>query len=92
MRPKVVTTGLGKSGIHRQKMAATLSSVRIPSIYIHPVDAVHGDSGLLASGDVMVAFSKSGETAEVVRIAQLAKDLGVKVIAITTRDETTLTN
>lgn len=88
--PKVITTGLGKSGFIAKKMAATLSSVRIPAVYIHPVDAVHGDSGLLSDGDVMVAFSKSGETAEVIRFMRIARELGVSVVGIASRRKTTL--
>ena len=88
---KVVTTGLGKSSFIARKMAATLSSIRQPAVYIHPVDALHGDSGILGSDDILVAFSKSGETAEVVRIVRLAKDLGLKVVAIVGRKECTLT-
>lgn len=87
---KVVTTGLGKSGFIARKMAATLTSVRIPSVYLHPVDALHGDLGLLGSTDVLVAFSKSGETSEVVHIANLVRDLGMPVVAITSRRETSM--
>ena len=87
---KVVTTGLGKSGFIARKMAATLTSVHIPGVYLHPVDALHGDLGLLGPTDVLVAFSKSGETAEVVHIARLVRDLGMPVIAITSRRETSM--
>jgi arabinose-5-phosphate isomerase len=88
--PKVVTSGLGKSGFIARKLAATLTSMRIPSFYIHPVDALHGDSGILSSDDVLVVFSKSGETAEVIRLLELAKELGLRIIAITGRNDSTV--
>lgn len=87
---KVVTTGLGKSGFIARKMAATLTSVHIPGVYLHPVDALHGDLGLLGPTDVLVAFSKSGETAEVVHLATLVRELGMPVISITSRTDTTM--
>ncbi len=87
---KVVTTGLGKSGFIARKMAGTLTSVRITGVYVHPVDALHGDLGLLGASDVLVAFSKSGETAEVVHIVKLVRELGMPVIAITSRRDTTM--
>ena len=87
---KVVTTGLGKSGFIARKMAATLTSVHIPGVYLHPVDALHGDLGLLGPTDVLVAFSKSGETSEVVHIVKLVRELGMPVIAITSRQNTTM--
>lgn len=87
---KVVTTGLGKSGFIARKMSATLSSVRIPSHYLHPVDALHGDSGILDPSDVLVAFSKSGETVEVVRLVDLARGMGIKIVVITSRRRCTL--
>ena len=88
--PKVVTSGLGKSSFIARKLAATLLSVRIPSVYIHPVDALHGDSGILTGDDVLIVFSKSGETAEVVRLASLASELGIKIISITGRSSSTI--
>lgn len=87
---KVVTTGLGKSGFIARKMAATLTSLHIPSVYLHPVDALHGDLGLLGATDVLVAFSKSGETSEVVHLTRIVRDLGMPVIAITSRRETSM--
>ncbi len=87
---KVIVSGLGKSGFIARKMAATLTSIRIPGIYVHPVDALHGDIGLLAPSDVMVLFSKSGETPEVLRLAEIAKESGTPCIAITSRDSSSL--
>ncbi len=88
--PSIVTTGLGKSGFVARKMAATLTSLRLRAVYVHPVDALHGDSGHLDRDTCLVAFSKSGETAEVVRFAHHARDLGVRLITVTTRSNSTL--
>jgi arabinose-5-phosphate isomerase len=79
----VVITGLGKSGLVGAKIAATLSSTGTPSFFLHSADALHGDSGALTSGDVLIAISNSGETAEVNAIAKMAKSWGNSVIAIT---------
>jgi arabinose-5-phosphate isomerase len=88
--PKVVTTGLGKSGFIAKKLAATLSSIRIPSLFLHPVDALHGDSGILDPSDVLIAFSKSGETVEMIRLVDLAKSMNISVVTITSRGNSTL--
>jgi len=87
---KVLTTGLGKSGFIARKMAATLTSVRITGIFLHPVEAMHGDSGILNAKDCLVAFSKSGETSEVVRLCNHAKQTGASIIAITAREDSSL--
>jgi arabinose-5-phosphate isomerase len=79
----VVITGLGKSGLVGAKMAATFSSTGTPSFFLHAADALHGDSGSLNPADVVIAISNSGETAEVIAIARMAKSWNNKVIAIT---------
>jgi arabinose-5-phosphate isomerase len=79
----VVITGLGKSGLVGAKIAATLASTGTPSFFLHSADALHGDSGALTSGDVLILISNSGETAEVNAIAKMAKSWGNSVIAIT---------
>lgn len=84
------TAGLGKSGFIARKMAATLTSVRMPARFIHPVEALHGDSGAMEAGDTLVVFSKSGETPEVLRLVGIARDLGMDVIAITSRPHSAL--
>ena len=86
----VVITGLGKSGLVGAKIAATLSSTGTPSFFLHSADALHGDSGALTSGDVLIAISNSGETAEVNAIAKMAKAWGNQVIAITKNANSTL--
>ncbi len=80
---KLILTGIGKSGYIGKKMAATLSSVGTPSIFMHPVEALHGDLGIMQKHDLMLALSYSGETDELLGMLTPAKRLGVQVIAIT---------
>ena len=89
-RGHVVITGLGKSGLVGAKIAATLSSTGTPSFFLHSADALHGDSGALTPGDILIAISNSGETAEVNAIAKMAKAWGNQVIAITKNANSTL--
>lgn len=86
----VVTAGLGKSGIIAQKFAATLASVCVSARCLHPVDALHGDAGVVGQGDVVVVFSKSGETIEVLRFADVMRGLGCHVLCITSQPESRL--
>jgi arabinose-5-phosphate isomerase len=86
----VVVTGLGKSGLVGAKIAATLSSTGTPSFFLHSADALHGDSGALTPGDVLIAISNSGETNEVNAFAAMAKGWGNQVIAITKNANSTL--
>lgn len=79
---QVVVTGLGKSGLVGAKIAATLSSVGTPATFVHAADALHGDSGIVREGDVVVAISNSGETAEVCAFVDMVRARGVKVIGI----------
>ena len=65
---RVVVTGMGKSGLIARKIAATLSSTGTPALFMHPVEALHGDLGMLAQGDVVVALSASGETEEILQL------------------------
>jgi arabinose-5-phosphate isomerase len=80
---RVVVTGMGKSGIIARKIAATLSSTGTPALFMHPVDAVHGDLGMIARGDVVLALSASGETEEILRLLATLKRLQVPLIAMT---------
>jgi arabinose-5-phosphate isomerase len=82
-RGRVITTGMGKSGIICTKIAATLSSTGTPAFFLHPADAIHGDLGVLQSDDVIVALSYSGETDELLRLLETIKRLGASLIAIT---------
>jgi arabinose-5-phosphate isomerase len=80
---KVAVTGLGKSGLIGRKIASTLASTGTPSIFVHPVECLHGDLGMLSAGDVMLALSYSGETDEVCKLAALLKERGIRIISIT---------
>lgn len=86
----VVVTGLGKSGHVGAKLAATLASTGTPAFFVHAVEALHGDAGMLSPGDVLVAISSSGETREVCEFAALARDRGHGIVAMTARPESTL--
>jgi arabinose-5-phosphate isomerase len=78
---RAVVTGMGKSGIIARKIAATLSSTGTPALFMHPVDAVHGDLGMVVRGDVVLALSSSGETEEVLRLLATIKRLQVPLIS-----------
>jgi arabinose-5-phosphate isomerase len=80
---RVVVTGMGKSGIIARKIAATLSSTGTPSLFMHPVDAVHGDLGMVVRGDIVLALSASGETEEMLRLLTTLKRLQVPLISMT---------
>jgi arabinose-5-phosphate isomerase len=80
---RVVVTGMGKSGIIARKIAATLSSTGTPALFMHPVDAVHGDLGMVMRGDVVLALSASGETEELLRLLATIKRLQVALISMT---------
>ncbi|HEY4046448.1 MAG TPA: SIS domain-containing protein, partial [Acidobacteriaceae bacterium] len=79
-RGRVVATGMGKSGIIAQKIAATLSSTGSPALFLHPAEALHGDLGMLAKGDVVIALSASGETEELLRLLPTLKRTGDALI------------
>jgi len=80
---RVVVTGMGKSGLIARKIAATLSSTGTPALYLHPVEALHGDLGMVVRGDVVLALSASGETEEVLALLATIKRLRVPLIAMT---------
>jgi arabinose-5-phosphate isomerase len=80
---RVVVTGMGKSGLVARKIAATLSSTGTPALFMHPVEALHGDLGMLARGDVVMALSASGETEEILQLLATIKRLQLPLIAVT---------
>ncbi len=82
-RGRVVVTGMGKSGLIARKIAATLSSTGSPALYLHPVEALHGDLGMIVRGDVVLALSASGETEEILQLLATIKRLQVALIAMT---------
>ncbi len=79
---RIVVTGMGKSGIVSQKIAATLSSTGTPAFFMHPADAIHGDLGMIVPGDVVLAVSNSGETEELVRLLEIIRRLGAGIVAL----------
>ncbi len=88
---KVVTTGMGKAGYVAHKFSATLCSTGTPAVFIHPGEAAHGDLGLIAEGDCIVAFSTSGKTREVLELIEFSRHLGSgRVIGVTSHPETEL--
>jgi arabinose-5-phosphate isomerase len=87
---RVVVTGMGKSGHVAGKIAATLASTGTPAFFVHPGEASHGDLGMITATDVVLAISNSGETPEILTILPLIKRLGVPLIAMTGRPDSTL--
>lgn len=88
---KVVATGIGKAGFIAHKFAATLSSTGTPSVYVHPAEAGHGDLGLVTAEDVIVAFSTSGKSNEVIQMLEIARHLDItQVIGVTSHTESRL--
>ncbi|MBI5135887.1 MAG: KpsF/GutQ family sugar-phosphate isomerase [Nitrospirae bacterium] len=87
---KVVVTGMGKSGLIGQKIAATMASTGTPAIFLHPADGLHGDLGIITRDDLVIAISNSGETAELLSILPSLKRLAVPIIALTGRAGSTL--
>jgi arabinose-5-phosphate isomerase len=87
---RIVVIGMGKSGHIGGKVAATFASTGTPAFFVHPGEASHGDLGMITSKDVVLAFSNSGETSEILTILPLIKRLGVPLISLTGRPQSTL--
>lgn len=87
---RVVCSGMGKSGIILKKVSATLSSTGTPSLFLHPAEAIHGDLGMIAPGDVVLAASFSGRTEELLRLIETVKRLDVPVVVMTGNAESQL--
>ena len=87
---KVIVTGMGKSGLIAQKIAATMVSTGTSAAFLHPGDGLHGDAGIIRDGDVVLALSKSGETEELLGILLYVKKLGIPVVTITANTKSTL--
>jgi arabinose-5-phosphate isomerase len=87
---RVVVTGMGKSGIVGQKIAATLASTGTPAFFLHPAEAIHGDLGMIVKGDVVLALSYSGETEEILRLLEFLKRLEITLISMTGAPASTL--
>jgi arabinose-5-phosphate isomerase len=89
-RGRVVVTGMGKSGIIAQKIAATLSSTGSPALFLHPAEAVHGDLGMIVEGDLVIALSASGETEEILRLLVTIERMGIPLISLVCNTQSTL--
>jgi arabinose-5-phosphate isomerase len=86
----VIVSGVGKSGLVARKIAATLTSTGTPATFLHPVDSLHGDLGIVGGGDVAILLSKSGETEELFGLVEMLRRKGVPIVAITGGLESTL--
>lgn len=82
-KSRVIVTGIGKSGLVARKIAATLSSCGTPALFVHPVEAGHGDLGMIVKEDIMLAVSYSGDTREIVDLLDFVKRIGIKLIGLT---------
>ena len=82
-RGRIVVTGIGKSGLVGRKIVATLTSTGSPAIFLHPVEGLHGDLGMVTAQDVLMAISNSGETAEIINLLPSVKKIGAKIIGLT---------
>ncbi|MGA2954412.1 MAG: KpsF/GutQ family sugar-phosphate isomerase [Thermodesulfobacteriota bacterium] len=87
---RVVITGIGKSGLVGRKIVATLTSTGTPSVFLHPVEGLHGDLGMVTTKDVILAISNSGETAEILNLLPSLQKIGVKIISLTGSLDSTL--
>ncbi|HLZ33741.1 MAG TPA: KpsF/GutQ family sugar-phosphate isomerase [Nitrospira sp.] len=87
---KVVVSGMGKSGLVGQKIAATMASTGTPAFFLHPAEGIHGDLGMLGRADVVIAISNSGETQEIIQLLPSVERMGIPVVAMTGRMASTL--
>ena len=88
---KVIATGIGKAGHIARKFAATLCSTATPAVFVHPAEAAHGDLGLVDRDDVLIAFSTSGKSKEVLEILELSRHLGVTgIVGVTSHPDSDL--
>ncbi len=87
---RVIVTGMGKSGLVGNKIAATLASTGTPSFYMHPAEASHGDLGMVTPEDIIIALSNSGETSEVVALIPFIKRFKIKLVSMTGNNSSTL--
>ncbi len=90
LKGKVLVSGVGKSGIVAEKLAATFSSTGTPAFYMNPINALHGDLGVVRDGDMLLVVSNSGETEEIIHLIEAVKGLGVGTAAITAKADSTI--
>jgi arabinose-5-phosphate isomerase len=89
-RGRVVVTGIGKSGLVGRKIVATLTSTGTPAAFLHPVEGLHGDLGMVSPQDILLALSNSGETAEIINLLPSLQKIGAKIISLTGNRNSTL--
>src|SRR5512135_504644 len=89
-RGRVIVTGMGKSGLVGQKISATFSSTGTPSFFLHPAEALHGDLGMLARGDALLAITYGGETQEILNLLESLKRLEIPIVTLTGNPKSTL--
>lgn len=90
LKGRVIICGLGKSGLIGKKISATLASTGTPSLFLHPTEALHGDLGMITSGDAIITISYSGETDEMLKLVPIIKNMGIPHISITGNSQSTL--
>jgi arabinose-5-phosphate isomerase len=90
LKGRVILTGIGKSGLIARKIVATLNSIGTPSLFLHPVEAMHGDLGMVTSKDIVLAVSNSGETGELTLMVRSIKQIGARLISFTGNLKSTL--
>jgi len=90
VKGKIAITGVGKSGLVGRKISATLSCLGSPSFFLEGVEALHGDLGMVGMNDCLIAISNSGETKEIITVAQILRDKGITVISITGNEKSSL--
>ena len=90
LKGRIVATGVGKSGQIARRVASTLTSTGTPAFFLHPVDALHGDLGIVREGDVVLVFSASGSTEEIMQLLPLFRRLDLTIISLTGAPESPL--
>ncbi|MHB8203786.1 MAG: KpsF/GutQ family sugar-phosphate isomerase [Desulfomonilaceae bacterium] len=90
LRGRIIVTGVGKSGIIGRKIAATFTSTGSPAIFVHPVEGLHGDVGIVGRDDALIAISNSGETTEITSLAATVRNWGTRIVALTGNRSSTL--
>ena len=91
-KDRIIVTGIGKSGLVGRKIASTLASTGTPSLFLDPIEGMHGDLGMIMKGDIVLIISNSGKAEEIIKIIPTLKKMGIKIILLTGRPTSTLAN
>jgi arabinose-5-phosphate isomerase len=91
-KDRIIVTGIGKSGLVGRKIASTLASTGTPSLFLDPIEGMHGDLGMIMKGDIVLIISNSGKAEEIIKIIPTLKKMGIKIILFTGRPTSTLAN